>query len=163
LFPETPAQQKKREEKERRQARSGYSGPSNSGRIAGHGARSVSASVNNRVLPEIEILADDDPRVVIPAQGPSTRVQTKYTQADHVIRPFAALDKPSSIRSLTLAGSGTKAPSEILDEGHGGYVPTRWAKGDKLLRVTEDEKEKYRPKEWGGKTGDLAGKPEEWK
>jgi hypothetical protein len=31
------------------------------------------------------------------------------------------------------------------------------------LRVTEDEKEKYRPKEWGGKTGDLAGKPEEWK
>jgi hypothetical protein len=163
LFPETPAQQKKREEKERRQARSGYSGPSNSGRIAGHGGRSVSASVSNRVLPEIEILADDDPRVVIPAQGPSTRVQTKYTQADHVIRPFAALDKPSSIRSLTLAGSGTKAPSEILDEGHGGYVPTRWAKGDKLLRVTEDEKEKYRPKEWGGKTGDLAGKPEEWK
>jgi len=116
-------------------------------------------------LPEIEILADDDPRVVIPADGRSTRIQTKYTQADHVIRPFAAssiLDRPSSLRS-GMAGSGTKAPSEILDEGHGGYVPTRWAKGDKLLRVTEDDKEKYRPKEWGGKTGDLAGKSEEWR
>jgi hypothetical protein len=161
LFPETPAQQKKREEKERRQARSGYSGPSNSGRLVAGGNRAVSSG--SRVLPEIEILADDDPRVVIPAQGPSTRVQTKYTQADHVIRPFANLDRPSSLRSVTLAGSGTKAPSEILDEGQGGYVPTRWAKGDKLLRVTEDEKEKYRPKEWGGRTGDLAGKPEEWR
>jgi hypothetical protein len=141
----------------------GYSKASSS-RAPTADARSV--SMGARVLPEIEILADDDPRVVIPADGRSTRLQTKYTQADHVIRPFASssvLDRPSSLRSFGPAGSGTKAPSEILDEGHGGYVPTRWAKGDKLLRVTEDEKEKYRPKEWGGKTGDLAGKPEEWR
>jgi len=161
-FPETPAQAKKREDRQRKQANLGFNRASTSRLPLDVRA---SSSAGARVLPEIEILADDDPRVVIPADGPSTRVQTKYTQADHVIRPFASssiLDRPSSLRS-GMAGSGTKAPSEILDEGHGGYVPTRWAKGDKLLRVTEDEKEKYRPKEWGGKTGDLAGKPEEWR
>jgi len=162
IFPETPAQAKKREERQRRQANLGYNRASSSRAPLDLRASSSSGA---RVLPEIEILADDDPRVVIPADGRSTRIQTKYTQADHVIRPFATssiLDRPSSLRS-GMAGSGTKAPSEILDEGHGGYVPTRWAKGDKLLRVTEDDKEKYRPKEWGGKTGDLAGKPEEWR
>lgn len=162
IFPETPAQTKKREERQRRQARLGYGAGSSSTRLMDNRAASTGA----RVLPEIEILADDDPRVVIPTDGRSTRLQTKYTQADHVIRPFASaslLDRPSSLRSVGFAGSGTKAPSEILDEGHGGYVPTRWAKGDKMLRVTEDDKERYRPKEWGGKTGDLAGKPEEWR
>lgn len=162
IFPETPAQTKKREERQRRQARLGYGAGTSSTRLMDNRAASTGA----RVLPEIEILADDDPRVVIPTDGRSTRLQTKYTQADHVIRPFASssvLDRPSSLRSVGFAGSGTKAPSEILDEGHGGYVPTRWAKGDKMLRVTEDDKERYRPKEWGGKTGDLAGKPEEWR
>lgn len=158
IYPETPAQQKKREEKERRQARSGASASAYSR------PPTINTGTTTRVLPEIQIVEDDDPRVIIPLDGRSTRLQTKYTQADHVIRPFAASSHVAggSINSLPL-GSGQKAPSEILDEGQGGYVPSRWARGDKALRVTEDEKEKYRPKEWGGKTGDLAGKPEEWR
>lgn len=162
IYPETPAQQKKREEKERRQARSGavgFAGPSTYSRPP-----TINTGSSSRVLPEIQIVEDDDPRVIVPADGRSTRLQTKYTQADHVIRPFASgsIMAGGSLNSLPL-GNSTKAPSEILDEGQGGYVPTRWARGDKALRVTEDEKEKYRPKEWGGKTGDLAGKPEEWR
>lgn len=164
VYPETPAQQKKREEKERRQARSGV-GFAGSSTYSRPPTINFNHGISARVLPEIQILEDDDPRVIVPADGRTTRVQTKYTQADHVIKPFATgsiMAAGGSLSSIPLATS-TKAPSEILDEGQGGYVPTRWARGDKALRVTEDEKEKYRPKEWGGKTGDLAGKPEEWK
>jgi hypothetical protein len=137
----------------------------------------LSQSGRGRALPEIEIVEDDDPRIIFPENGKSTRVQTKH---DHVIKgPFShALHAQSgasiggsgrrgsadmSIRSLGAVGSATKAPSTIIDEGQGGYLPSRWASGDKQLRVTEDEKEKYRPREWGGKTGDLGGRAEEWK
>jgi hypothetical protein len=76
IFPETPAQTKKREERQRRQARLGYGGgASSSTRLMD----SRAASSGARVLPEIEILDDDDPRVVIPTDGRSTRLQTKYT------------------------------------------------------------------------------------
>lgn len=164
IYPETPAQQKQREERERRKARSG-TGASAYSRPAA--LPNINTGSGSRVLPEIQIVEDDDPRVIIPSDGRSTRLQTKWTQADHVIRPpFASGSQApggsGSIHSIPL-GNSQKAPSEILDEGQGGYVPSRWAKGDKSLRVTEDDKEKYRPKEWGGKTGGLAGKPEEWR
>lgn len=136
-------------------------------------------------MPEIEIVEDDDPRIVFHPEGKQTRVQTVH---DHVIRnpsinlpPRHSTDnndfddfpppppfhdggrRPSSTASLSLhptTGTGRDA-SEILDQGP--YLPSRWAKGDKQLRTTEDEKDKYRPMEWGGKKGELGGRVPEWK
>lgn len=163
LFPETPAQMKKREERARQSA---------SGVMTRGGSLAVdtvlSTGGRGRILPEIEIVEDDDPRIVFPRHGPFTRVQTTH---DHVIRgPFGlALDAQGmrqgsadhSIRSMV--GSTSKAPSTIIEESGGGYLPSRWAGGDKELRKTEDDIEKYRPREWGGKKGELGGRPEEWK
>ena len=28
--------------------------------------------------------------------------------------------------------------------------------------MTEEEREMYRPKEWGGRNGELGGRPDEW-
>ncbi|ORY29799.1 hypothetical protein BCR39DRAFT_531076 [Naematelia encephala] len=156
LFPETPAQKKKREERERR---SGLSIPSS--RV---GSITIDTPIRTRVLPEIEIVEDDDPRVIIPEHGPSTRVQTKH---DHVIRgPFSlALNAQSegqrraSIDARSLTGGPTRSVSTVLEEGQGGYLPSRWASGDKNLRRTEDEKDKYRPREWNGQ----HPASEEWK
>lgn len=168
LFPETPAQVKRREDRERRTGMKPRGGSLGVDTV-------LSQSGRGRTLPEIEIVEDDDPRVIIPEHGKSTRVQLVH---DHVIKgPFShALNAQSgagingrrasgdaSLRSIGLVGSGSKAPSTIIDEGHGGYLPSRWASGDKQLRVTEDEREKYRPREWGGKSGDLGGRHEEWK
>ena len=164
LFPETPAQLKKREERARLTREGGSS------RGASLAVDTVlSSGGRGRILPEIEILDDDDPRIVFPADGRATRVQTTH---DHVIRgPFSlALEAQSSRRGSAdyssrsiLGGPSSKAPSTIIDEGGGGYLPSRWATGDRQLRQTEDEKEKYRPREWGGKTGELGGRQEEWK
>jgi len=144
----------------------------------------LSQSGRGRVLPEIEIVEDDDPRIVIPNEGGKfTRVQTNH---DHVIRgPFShAMNAQSggsiigsyggsglgrrdsadhSAKSINgvMSGSASKAPSSFIDEG--GYLPSRWANGDKQLRLTENEKEMYRPREWGGRTGDLGGRSEEWR
>ena len=164
LFPETPAQLKRREERTRLTRGGGSS------RGASLAVDTVlSSGGRGRILPEIEILDDDDPRIVFPADGRATRVQTTH---DHVIRgPFSlALEAHSlrrgsadhSSRSI-LGGPSSKAPSTIIDEGDGGYLPSRWATGDRQLRKTEDDKEKYRPREWGGKTGELGGRQEEWK
>ncbi|ORX35246.1 hypothetical protein BD324DRAFT_84034 [Kockovaella imperatae] len=188
IFPETPAQAKRREEKQRRAARSTGNIHSRVGSLAIDTA--LTARGGGRLLPEIEIVEDDDPRIVFPQDGKTTRVQTKH---DHVIRgPFShainaqsqqgggngpaglglggsggsALGRPSSIDQVTLGAGGvaggSKAGSTILDE-NGGYLPSRWAGGDRALRTTEDEKEKYRPREWGGKHGDAHGQPEEWR
>lgn len=205
-FPETPAQIKKREERERERryqgVRAGAGGlhritSGTPGRHLGVDTQlSNSRSGSGRILPEIEIVEDDDPRIVFPDHGKATRVQTKHGQADHVIKgPFSmalqAQAGPSSSSAIGVgypgegsgkryssdvystrsaggmgAGSGKPAsiaPSTIIDSGAGGYLPSRWASGDRELRTTEDAKEKYRPREWGGKTGDLGGKPEEWK
>lgn len=170
LFPETPAQAKRREERERHTGMKSRAGSLGIDTV-------LSQSGRGRTLPEIEIVEDDDPRIVFPEHGKVTRVQTKH---DHVIKgPFShALHAQGggsvggsarrgsadmSIRSLGGVGSATKAPSSIIEEAPGGYLPSRWANGDKELRVTEDEREKYRPREWGGKTGDLGGRHEEWK
>ena len=179
LYPETPAQLKMRQERERRAGRAGVTSKSRAGSLAVDTALSQSNG-RGRALPEIEIVEDDDPRIIFPEGGKSTRVQTVH---DHVIRgPFSlALNAQSaqnsaglgrrasadqsakSIRSITGGGSASIAPSTIIDQGQGGYLPSRWASGDKQLRITEDEKERYRPREWGGKTGDLGGRSEEWR
>ncbi|KAL7419282.1 hypothetical protein Q5752_006119 [Cryptotrichosporon argae] len=194
LFPETPAQAKRREEKARKAAGVGLG--NGVGRVGGLTSRvgslaidpgmALSSSGRGRILPEIEIVEDDDPRIVFPPHGAQTRVQTTH---DHVIRaPFAhaihaqsgaagaggsglsrvasptsgAPPKALSGRSIP-AGSDSKAPSTIIDEVGGGYLPSRWANGDRELRQTGESKDRYRPREWGGKHGDLAGKSEEWK
>lgn len=174
IYPETPAQAKRREERERRIHRPSTAFSSHDGRLGVDTA--LSRSSRGRPLPEIEIVDDDDPRVIIPEHGKTTRVQTVH---DHVIRgPFSlALNAGASpggsgygrrasadisARSIPAGTGNSKAPSTIIDEG-GGYLPSRWASGDHQLRNTEVAKEKYRPREWGGKTGDLAGKPEEWR
>lgn len=193
-FVETPAQRKRREER--------YGSRSGAGALAGRPSVSslaidtaLASRAPVRVLPEIEILEDDDPRVIIPpeTEGRVTRVQTKF---DHVIRgPFShALDaaaggsraggtaspgsgeyhtygepggdfhahqRTGSMRSVPF--SAVQGSGSILEEIGGGYLPSRWANGDKHLRQTEEDKEMYRPQEWGGRKGDLAGKPEEWK
>ncbi|WVR03718.1 hypothetical protein IAU60_000713 [Kwoniella sp. DSM 27419] len=167
LFPETPAQAKRREEREKRTVRPGIT--SQIGRYAAIDTV-VAGSGKGRILPEIEIVEDDDPRIIIPNQGKSTRVQTVH---DHVIRgPFGlALEaqgisaseagvggrRASSSRSV---GGGSK-PSTIFDED-GGYLPSRWANGDKALRVTEDERERYRPMEWAPKHGETSATPAQW-
>jgi hypothetical protein len=161
LFPETPAQAKKREERERRNLRAGRT---RAGELAADSVKPGTSS-RSRILPEIEIVDDDDPRIVFPPNGPSTRIQTRF---DHVIRTPSgshsarrADDNNSSTRS---AGHGSsKEPSAIIEESGGGYLPSRWATGDRQLRVTELDKEQYRPREWGGRHGDLGGRPEEWR
>ncbi|WWD16405.1 hypothetical protein CI109_100831 [Kwoniella shandongensis] len=180
LFPETPAQIKRREERERRAGgRNALSSRATSLAVDTALATAGTTSRSARILPEIEIVEDDDPRIVFPPEGKATRVQTHH---DHVIRgPFShALNaqggggsttgplserRPSSTRSFNVGGgvpgsSGSKPPSTLIDED-GGYLPSRWRNGDKSLRVTEDDREMYRPTEW--KHGDLTGKTEEWK
>jgi hypothetical protein len=174
----------------------------------------TSLAASTRLLPEIQIVEDDDPRIVFPSSGgKSTRVQTVH---DHVIRgPFshalnaqglgaaaaaagpsglgmgsgsgrnspagtgigagsragsragspgpsvplnmASARKPSSINSPFSVGSGTGTVEDRI-----GYLPSRWANGDKQLRETEEAREMYRPKEWGGRKGELGGRQEEW-
>ncbi|WVQ78875.1 hypothetical protein IAT38_000966 [Cryptococcus sp. DSM 104549] len=208
IYPETPAQTKRRQERDQRRA---------GGHAALAAARERGLAIDTtlaeggrgRVLPEIEIVEDDDPRIIFPKEGgKSTRVQRKH---DHVIRgPFAhALSAQSQIGMGTASGSGPgiggsrsgsgqmngygslgdlasltapppshpshpgagggtsmrsfggSKPSSLMDDA-GGYLPSRWASGDKALRLTEDEREKYRPREWGGKHGDLGGREDEW-
>lgn len=165
LFPETPAQAKKREERERRHHRA----PARVGALADSAKPGTSS--RSRILPEIEIVDDDDPRIIFPSNGPSTRIQTRF---DHVIRtPSASVTSPghrgddgashaASSRSLRYEGS-SKEPSAIIEETGGGYLPSRWASGDRMLRVTEEDKDMYRPREWGGRHGSLGGRPEEWR
>lgn len=167
LFPETPAQAKKREERERRALRAGRT---RAGELAADSGVKPGTSSRSRILPEIEIVDDDDPRIVFPSNGPSTRVQTRF---NHVRTPSGSV-VPASIRrgsdnrsvpssrSLRYDGS-SKEPSAIIEESGGGYLPSRWAMGDKQLRVTEQDKDMYRPREWGGRHGDLGGRPEEWR
>lgn len=165
LFPDTPAQVKRREERSRRM---GQGGMNRGASLAVDTVISTGDRGRGRILPEIEIVEDDDPRIVFPADGPFTRLQSTH---DHVIRgPFAfAMDANGMRRgsadhsARSMVGSTTKAPSTIIEEGGGGYLPSRWAGGDHALRRTEDEKEKYRPTEWGGRKGDLAGRTEGWK
>ncbi|KAK8861673.1 hypothetical protein IAR55_002496 [Kwoniella newhampshirensis] len=179
LFPETPAQIKRREERERRAGgRSALSSRATSLAVDTSLAAAGTTS-RGRILPEIEIVEDDDPRIIFPPEGKLTRVQTHH---DHVIRgPFShALNaqggggsvngplgdrRPSSTRSYNGGaggggGSGSKPPSTLIDED-GGYLPTRWANGDKSLRITDDDREMYRPTEW--KHGDPMGKNDEWR
>ena len=173
MFPETPAQFKRREERERRAGRTPAASLSSRPRTLGIDTSMPSRAA--RILPEIEIVEDDDPRIVFPESGKSTRVQAKH---DHVIRgPFShALDAQGGAASIHSLGrrvsadhhsgrsvSGSKAPTTIIDEGGGGYLPSRWASGDRQLRVTENDKEKYRPREWGGRHGELGGRSEEWR
>ncbi|KAI9632746.1 uncharacterized protein MKK02DRAFT_41058 [Dioszegia hungarica] len=212
LFPETPAQAKKREERERRAGRTTSSArvPSSTRGLA---TDSPLTGTSTRLLPEIQIVADDDPRIVFNPSGAVTRVQTVH---DHVIRgPFSlALQaqgqglaripsggsrngsragspgpgggageigpdgfpifgpgagggggsrRPSSVKSTPFSLTGSARGSGVIEEGQGGYLPSRWANGDRRLRTTEESKEAYRPKEWGGKHGDLGGRQEEWK
>jgi hypothetical protein len=172
LFPETPAQSKKREERERHAARAGL-GISSRHPTPQHLAVDTRLPSRGRALPEIEIVEDDDPRIIFPSNGPTTNIQTVH---DHVIRgPFAhALyatgpgsmgvgtgERPSSARSLQYTAGDGRAASTIIDDS-GGYLPSRWASGDRALRKDEAAKEKYRPREWGGSHGDLAGKPDGW-
>ncbi|WVQ93516.1 hypothetical protein IAU59_000590 [Kwoniella sp. CBS 9459] len=169
LFPETPAQIKRREDRERRVGASSRNGVHP--RANGLAVDTVIASSGKgRILPEIEIVEDDDPRIVFPAEGRSTRVQSKH---DHVIRgPFShALEAQGGYSELAAAGAGGRRassakslgggskPSTIIDED-GGYLPSRWASGDKNLRITEDEREKYRPTEW--RHGEPGGKSDHW-
>ncbi|CAK9785523.1 hypothetical protein CC85DRAFT_126397 [Cutaneotrichosporon oleaginosum] len=160
LFPETPAQAKKREERERRNLRAGRT---RAGELAADSK--PGSSSRSRILPEIEIVDDDDPRIVFPPNGPATRIQTRF---DHVIRTPSgshttrrADDNGSSTRSVGHGSS--KEPSAIIEESGGGYLPSRWASGDRHLRLTEQDKEQYRPREGGGRHGDLGGRPEEWR
>lgn len=173
LFPETPAQMKRREERERRELRSGKTP---AGRLA---ADSVATSSRSRILPEIEIVDDDDPRIVFPSNGPATHstarghtfrapslsLSNSHFPGDHSgptsLRSDHRMADDTSSRSLAYHDS-SKAPSAIIEESGGGYLPSRWASGDKALRLTEEEKERYRPREWGGRKGDLGGRPDQW-
>ena len=238
IFPETPAQAKRREEKERRAAaRAGpslasgatstvirsssgmhapsaaqaYATSSHANAARNHSSLAIDTSLaaSTRLLPEIQIVEDDDPRVGFPSSGGrSTRVQTVH---DHVIRgPFShalnaqgvaasgirresgagagiGLGSPTASRggsragspgpsislSMAQAGASARKPSSINSpfsvgsasgtvEDRIGYLPSRWANGDKNLRMTEEEREMYRPKEWGGRNGELGGRPDEW-
>jgi hypothetical protein len=202
VFPETPAQAKRREDKERRNLRAGRTTTTTVTASASNGS---TATGRTRILPEIEIVEDDDPRIIFPPNGQATRVQTTH---EHVIRshygdrrldttgPTRLLDPPgmlsigsrgygygrergeprddrdptrdrgdldSSSRSVSVAYDSNKATSAIIAETGGGYLPSRWASGDRQLRVTEEQKERYRPTEWGGRHGDLGGRAEEWR
>jgi hypothetical protein len=202
VFPETPAQAKRREEKERRNLRAGRTAAGS----RTFDSMTVTASARTRILPEIEIVEDDDPRIVFPANGHSTRVQSHDHRAhyndvkridssgptrlivDSVTGPGSIISRDrdrererdrerfgyaydngsmrgSSVRSMSgdLNSSTHRVPSAIIEETGGGYLPSRWASGDRQLRVTEEQKERYRPSEWGGRKGDLAGRNEEWR
>ncbi|WWC96867.1 hypothetical protein V866_003742 [Kwoniella sp. B9012] len=199
LFPETPAQIKKREERERRLGigqtassavgssrlhnRSTTSGHNHNGLMVDTIAASASSNARgkSRILPEIEIVEDDDPRIVFPPEGKSTKIQSKH---DHVIRgPFSlALNatgggagfggseagdynngrRGSSSRSIGGGSGHNKPPSTLVDED-GGYLPSRWASGDKSLRTTEGDRERYRPMEWvSGGGAEIITKNDEW-
>ncbi|EIW66435.1 hypothetical protein TREMEDRAFT_70072 [Tremella mesenterica DSM 1558] len=204
LFPETPAQMKRREDRERR-AGLGVSSSSQYPR-----SRNPSLAIDTRlastgvarILPEIEIVEDDDPRIVFPPEGKTTRVQSVN---EHAIRgPFGPLlhhkekekekekegslfhyngyktssvngslyketrensllplkEKERTASFMSGGSSGMRDKSGVLDlDNQAGYLPSRWANGDKELRVTEDERERYRPREWG----EVAGGTGEWK
>lgn len=158
LFPETPAQAKRREERERRNLRAGKTP------IGTFAADSVlpGTSSRTRILPEIKFVDDDDPRIVFPPNGASTRIQ--HPRSINTIQSDLRHSFDSSIRqgSIHSAGRSSKEPSAIIEESGGGYLPSRWASGDRQLRVDVTEKEMYRPKEWGGRKGDLGGRPDEW-
>ncbi|KAL0242133.1 hypothetical protein I308_105762 [Cryptococcus tetragattii IND107] len=202
IYPETPAQTKRRQEREQRRLVSGH-GPHAPAHTLPPSANhnnalavdtALAESGRSRILPEIEIVEDDDPRIIFPKEGKTTRVQKTH---DHVIKgpfshalharkgshasstalntfngasnggPSSGIGHSSSIHdfsSFTRPKSltGSKPGSSFIDDG-GGYLPSRWASGDKSLRVTEDEREKYRPREWGGKYGDLGGREDEWR
>lgn len=200
IYPETPAQTKRRQEREQRRLVSGHGPPAHATQpSASHNSAlavdtALAENGRARILPEIEIVEDDDPRIVFPKEGKTTRVQKTH---DHVIKgPFShALQarkgshaSSTALNTFTNAGNGgfpsaighsssihdfsslnrpksltgSKPGSSVIDDA-GGYLPSRWASGDKNLRVTEDEREKYRPREWGGKYGDLGGREDEWR
>lgn len=200
IYPETPAQTKRRQEREQRRLVSGHGPPAHATQpSASHNSAlaidtALAENGRARILPEIEIVEDDDPRIVFPKEGKTTRVQKTH---DHVIKgPFShalqarkgshasstalntftsagnggfpsAIGHPSSIHDFSslnrpMSLTGSKPGSSVIDDA-GGYLPSRWASGDKNLRVTEDEREKYRPREWGGKYGDLGGREDEWR
>ena len=179
IFPETPAQLKRREDRERRSGKVGPSGVNTlTSRVGSLAIDTSLTSSGGRILPEIEIVEDDDPRIVFPEGGKTTRVQKTH---DHVIRgPFShALQAQSSGGSVlgrqsspdlariasvqsqpgAAGGSGSRPPSSFLD-GPSGYLPSRWATGDRDLRTTEEAKDKYRPLEW--KPGDPSTH-DDWK
>ncbi|WWC88041.1 uncharacterized protein L201_002944 [Kwoniella dendrophila CBS 6074] len=206
LFPETPAQIKRREEREKRigQTSSATARLNRSNHHHNNGLAvdtiiaGTSTKGKSRILPEIEIVEDDDPRIIFPLEGKSTKIQSTH---DHVIRggPFshalhaqgyvnyrgspsgskAGSDaggdyngyannygrRGSSSKQSIGGGSGNKPPSTLIDqEDSGGYLPSRWASGDKSLRTTETEIQKYRPMEWksGGGNEIITTKNDEW-
>ncbi|WVN87152.1 uncharacterized protein L203_102328 [Cryptococcus depauperatus CBS 7841] len=179
IYPETPAQTKKRQEKEQRRLASG-------GRPLVINTDLVPRSTyqsgaRGRVLPEIEIVEDDDPRIILPREGgKTTRIPKPYLPfPSHSSQPRAARKRSSSIashshshshshstlpsppsfanldrpRSLTGSAKGGGGGAGSLVEDNGGYLPSRWASGDRHLRVKEADREAYRPKEWGKDEG----------
>ncbi|ODN77124.1 hypothetical protein L202_05655 [Cryptococcus amylolentus CBS 6039] len=192
IYPETPAQTKRRQDKERQRILSGAHHPSHISSHHAHTGKPSPLAINTnlapngeRVLPEIEIVSDDDPRVVVPKEGKTTRVQRVH---DHVIRnplhhhsrktsqasnstlgtlplpptmPAAGgygLSGSSSLNDLNGSGkarstTGSRGGGSSFMEESGGYLPSRWAQGDKKLRKTEEEREAYRPREWGEEEG----------
>nr|ODN90376.1 hypothetical protein L204_05981 [Cryptococcus depauperatus CBS 7855] len=176
IYPETPAQTKKRQEKEqRRLASGGRPLVINTDLVPRSTYQSVA---RGRVLPEIEIVEDDDPRIILPREGgKTTRIPKPYLPfPSHSSQPraarksssivshshshshstlpsppsFANLDRP---RSLTGSAKGGGGGAGSLVEDNGGYLPSRWASGDRHLRVKEADREAYRPKEWGKDEG----------
>lgn len=90
------------------------------------------------------------------------------TSISGAVPPTAKTRDSLSLTSGSAAGTGgyhdsTHTTSAIIEETGGGYVPSRWAKGDRSLRVTTQDKDLYRPREWGGKHGNLGGREEEWR
>lgn len=159
LFPETPAQAKQREERAKRLGQS-----MGGSRLGGMAQEGSSSTPRSRVLPEILIVEDDDPRIIVPETGRTTRVQTVH---DHVIRgPFAlamnaqgqGADPLGSRRSSVDVGK----PGSMMSGGSqlegGGYLPSRWRNGDTQLRETEEMREMYRPQEWK-----AGGGEEDWR
>ncbi|WVQ77355.1 hypothetical protein IAR50_007039 [Cryptococcus sp. DSM 104548] len=185
IYPETPAQTKRRQDKERQRLLSGAHHPSHHAHAGKPSPLAIDTDLarnGERVLPEIEIVSDDDPRVVVPKEGKTTRVQRVH---DHVIRnplhhhsrktsqastsTLATLPLPptipaaggyggmtgsSSMNDLSGGGkarstTGSRGGGSSFMEESGGYLPSRWAQGDKKLRNTEEEREVYRPREWG--------------
>lgn len=103
--------------------------------------------------PSIEIVEDD----IVPASK---------LQPPPKIRHYAATASPAKSGhpryALSTHTEDPKPPSTIFDTTNMGYLPSRWASGDREWREGEEAKEKYRPREWGGKHGDLGGREEEW-
>ncbi|WWC68525.1 uncharacterized protein I206_102454 [Kwoniella pini CBS 10737] len=195
LFPETPAQIKRREERERRIGSTVTTNHTRLNRPNNHPHTGLSVDTiiasdlkgKSRILPEIEIVEDDDPRIIFPTEGKTTKIQSKH---DHVIRgPFShalnALGSSQQIHgngngngsdlgdysrrgstSKSIGGgslNGSGKPSSTLMEEDGGYLPSRWASGDKALRKTEIDREKYRPMEWkSGGGAEIITRNDEW-